>query len=395
MSQDRLRQVLADALAANPGDLAAHSAYADYLQEQGDPRGEFVQVQLALEDPSRAAQDRAALQVRERELLRAHENDWLGELAPAMDPAGISDWRLRNDKFNRAGWARGWLDDLYLWQLDVPLARLLARAPQLRLLRRLHIDLSGYDNDYQAQPEDGIPEGSEYPTLYPLARAGFWPNLRVFQLGESVDFERGSYNCTTSGEGAAGLLGRATRLEELHLLAHSTVLRSVFALANLTNLRVLVAYHHDEYPLEVLAANPALGRLTTLRLHPRHNFPGEPVYLPRDAVRDLLRSPHLPALTHLHLHGSDLGDGGCRDIVQSGILSRLKVLDLAHGCITDEGARTLAACPDLRRLELLSLEHNELTNAGREVLGSLGIAVRCGPQNEPGSDEYLWSGDME
>jgi uncharacterized protein (TIGR02996 family) len=395
MSEDRLRQALEGALAANPGDLAAHMAFADYLQEQGDPRGEFIQVQLALEDASRTAQERAALQARERELLRTHEDGWLGELAPAMDLAGVSDWRLQNDKFNRAGWARGWLDDLYLWQMAVPLARLLARAPQLRLLRRLHIELSGYENDYEAEPDDGIPEGSEYPCLYPLARAAFWPNLRVFQLGESVDFERGSYNCTTSGEGVAGLLGRASCLEELHLLAHSADLGAVFARANLTNLRVLVAYHDDQYPLEVLAAHATLGRLTTLRLHPRHGEPGEPAYLPREAVRELLRSPHLTALTHLHLHGSDLGDAGCRDIVQSGILKRLKILDLTHGCITDEGARTLAACPDVRRLELLSLEHNELTGVGREVLGSLGIAVRCGPQNEPGSDEYLWSGDME
>src|SRR5581483_4800010 len=34
------------ALADDPDDLAGWSAYADYLAEQGDPRGEFMQVQL-------------------------------------------------------------------------------------------------------------------------------------------------------------------------------------------------------------------------------------------------------------------------------------------------------------------------------------------------------------
>src|SRR5215510_1694290 len=34
------------ALVENPDDLAAHSAYADYLAEQGDPRGELIQLQL-------------------------------------------------------------------------------------------------------------------------------------------------------------------------------------------------------------------------------------------------------------------------------------------------------------------------------------------------------------
>src|SRR5436305_11287140 len=37
------------ALAADPNDLATACAYADYLAEQGDPRGEFMQIQIALE----------------------------------------------------------------------------------------------------------------------------------------------------------------------------------------------------------------------------------------------------------------------------------------------------------------------------------------------------------
>src|SRR4051812_25937071 len=43
-------EALERAIAANPHDLAAWGAYADYLAEQGDPRGEFMHVQLALED---------------------------------------------------------------------------------------------------------------------------------------------------------------------------------------------------------------------------------------------------------------------------------------------------------------------------------------------------------
>src|SRR5262249_25890457 len=57
-----LQKSLESALAENPDDLAAHSAYADYLSEQGDPRGEFIQIQLALEDESRPAAERKQLQ---------------------------------------------------------------------------------------------------------------------------------------------------------------------------------------------------------------------------------------------------------------------------------------------------------------------------------------------
>src|SRR5829696_347512 len=69
-----LRELLEAALVADPDDLAAHAAYADLLMEEGDPRGEFIHVQLALEDESKKA--------RERELLDVHERAWLGELAP-------------------------------------------------------------------------------------------------------------------------------------------------------------------------------------------------------------------------------------------------------------------------------------------------------------------------
>src|SRR5207249_2522467 len=67
-----LREALEAALAEDPDDVATHAAYADLLTEQGDPRGEFIQVQLALEDESRPAKERRELQQRERDLLHAH-----------------------------------------------------------------------------------------------------------------------------------------------------------------------------------------------------------------------------------------------------------------------------------------------------------------------------------
>src|SRR5260370_431792 len=67
-----LQQSLEQALAENPDDLAAHSAYADYLMEQGDPRGELIQLQLALEDPKRPAPERKKLQQREAAALKKH-----------------------------------------------------------------------------------------------------------------------------------------------------------------------------------------------------------------------------------------------------------------------------------------------------------------------------------
>src|SRR5262245_131011 len=129
MKTDPLRAALEDALADNPDDLASHAAYADYLSEQGDPRGEFVRVQLALEDESLSPAQRDALRRRERELLDAHERGWLGELGPLLlgtpeEQRALFDaeWDATNPQASlhsqylpervrfRHGWRRGWLD---------------------------------------------------------------------------------------------------------------------------------------------------------------------------------------------------------------------------------------------------------------------------------------------
>src|SRR5579872_2767624 len=62
-----MREALETALVADPNDLANHMAYADWLAEQGDPRGEFIQIQLALEDPNKSPKERKPLLKREKE----------------------------------------------------------------------------------------------------------------------------------------------------------------------------------------------------------------------------------------------------------------------------------------------------------------------------------------
>jgi len=58
----RTRDELETAILADPEARAAYAVYADWLLERGDPDGELVAVQLALED----APGDAALLARER-----------------------------------------------------------------------------------------------------------------------------------------------------------------------------------------------------------------------------------------------------------------------------------------------------------------------------------------
>ncbi len=64
------------AVLADPDDLIPRLIYADWLDEQGDPRGEFIRVQCELADMPETAARRRALLTRESELLHQHKQKW-------------------------------------------------------------------------------------------------------------------------------------------------------------------------------------------------------------------------------------------------------------------------------------------------------------------------------
>jgi uncharacterized protein (TIGR02996 family) len=160
-----LRDALEAALVKDPDDLATHHAYADYLQEQGDPRGEFIQVQLALEQTGRSRAERRRLKARERALISKYRRDWLGELADEL-LGPKHERRKGTSRRYRIHFARGWLDRIVHFPRFVHfpsmggwlpvgalpferlsrLGKLLSLAPEVRLLRELVLgyqDLAG------------------------------------------------------------------------------------------------------------------------------------------------------------------------------------------------------------------------------------------------------------
>ncbi len=407
-------------LAANPHDIAAWSAYADYLQEQNDPRGEFMQVQLALEDDKVPAAARKGLAAKEKKLLKAHEADWLGPLAALMaEEPGLKKWERRAPACT---FARGWLSRVAFPHLSVDQARALGRADGARLLRELVVEDVGSetpvgqdgDSDTRYEPGPDVPADiDEYddPGLHALCRCPHLATVRHFRLGAEVETVNGGedeyMNCHTSGDLAYHLVKQMPNLEELHLLAHRVDANKIFPLP-MPNLRVLRLYHSVSYPLDKLAANPSLTNLTALLCHPHaleHDGDDDGAYIRLTHLRAVCRSPYLKSLTHLRLRLTDFGDGGAKELVESGVLKRLKVLDLQGGCMTDAGAAVLAACPDLKNLEALNLSRNALTPAGAALLQATGVKADVSRQHDgkPDEDEdedgqmpeYLYEGDIE
>lgn len=410
-----LQQSLEEALVEGPDDLATHSAYADYLMEQGAPRGEFIQVQLALEDPGRTAKERTRLRKRETELLRQHGRPWLGDAGRFL----VGDWS-GEDKPYHYQFARGWLDLVRVLPFPGAVIAALARSPQARLLRRLEVvyDMRYHPFDFDqfvegpnaALRDDEEPYGTDdedegAEILPPLLGSPYLTNLRVFKLGFSDTGDRIGHSTMVgpfedcNAKQVIKLLEKCPRLEELYLNTPLSGIDRLFALPTLGNIRVLQYYYGSDYrgrtrgrayPLTPLANNASLQRLTTLRLHAG-----------RDATIDLaemdavLRSPHLPSLTHLQVRMTTFGDEGCRTIIQSGALRRLKALDLGYGNMTDAGARLLAACSDLKNLEVLDVSRNALTARGLTALRAAGIRVVADNQHAPDEEEYLYEVDFE
>jgi hypothetical protein len=191
-------------------------------------------------------------------------------------------------------------------------------------------------------------------------------------------------------------------VEEVYVFAHLGGAERLVALP-MPRLRVLQLYHGFSYPLERLAKNPSLTRLTHLLCHPHAIERGSSPYIQLRELRAVCRSPHLTGLTHLRLRLTDFGDKGVEEIVKSGILRRLKVLDLRHGAITDKGAELLADCPDLKNLARLDLSRNGLTAAGKRLLTETGVPadlsfqhLEVGDQDAYGdTPRYLFEGDYE
>jgi uncharacterized protein (TIGR02996 family) len=408
-----LQQSLEEALVENPDDLAAHSAYADYLMEQGDPRGEFIQVQLTLEDPGRPPKERKQLQQRETALLKQHARQWLGDLGRFL----VGDWSGA-DKPYHYQFVRGWLDLLRVLPFPDAIVAALARSPQARLLRRLEVvyDMRYHPHGFyeftegptKALTEDEEPNEphEEAEILPPLLESPYLTNLRVLKLGFSDSGERMGHSTMVDPFGDCNaqqvieLLGKCPRMEELYLNTHLPGIENLFALPTLGNIRVLQHYYGSSYamrnppvsayPLTALANNASLQGLTTLRLHA-----GRDATIELEEMAAVLRSPHLPSLTHLQVHMTTFGDEGCRTIIQSGALRRLKVLDIGYGNMTDDGARLLAACPDLKHLEVLDVTRNALTASGIAALRTTRIQVVADNQHAPEEEDYLYEVDFE
>jgi uncharacterized protein (TIGR02996 family) len=134
--RDLVKEQLLKDMLEHPDDDFPRYAYADWLEEKGDPRGEFIHVQCQLEGLRRSGVSESdtkfqALQAQEHELLNKHFEEWAGSFA---------QYGREN-----VGFRRGFLDslDLSFNNIGGAGARALAASPTLAGLTTLILSGNG------------------------------------------------------------------------------------------------------------------------------------------------------------------------------------------------------------------------------------------------------------
>ena len=69
-------------IVANPADITPRLIFADWLEEQGDPRGEFIRLQCQWDPAQIATDEQIADRSRERDLLQTYGPRWSAHVAP-------------------------------------------------------------------------------------------------------------------------------------------------------------------------------------------------------------------------------------------------------------------------------------------------------------------------
>lgn len=95
------------AIREQPDDEGPRLMYADWLEERGDPRGEFIRIQCELAHTAENTPRWQRLTERERALLRRHGVEWAGPLTPSLShaPPPFHRGLLRPDLCRKAAWS--------------------------------------------------------------------------------------------------------------------------------------------------------------------------------------------------------------------------------------------------------------------------------------------------
>jgi uncharacterized protein (TIGR02996 family) len=339
-------QPFLDEIIAAPDDDAPRLILADWLEERGDPRAEFIRVQcrLAKMTGDEAAYD--ALEDREAELLAVHGSQWL-KRQPALPGIAygavgyLRDFSLCEHDSDRVHFVRGTVE-LATVKMFSDFRKQTPALAERTVIRELRFSQLALREFSLLLKSDFVPrlkgllltttaldaEGAEE-----LAQSSLVANLETLSLKE----------CLIGDEDLAALLPKLKRVKRL-CLAGSNFLDGVELVAKwkgLKNVQALQIDLDDDSFATALAKSPNLGGLRTL---------GAGGFVSDNALKALAGAKGLKRLRSLSLsHAIGLKKSTVESLAG---LTQLRRLSLHWAEIGDAVALTLAELSGLRRLDL-------------------------------------------
>jgi uncharacterized protein (TIGR02996 family) len=350
------------AIAGEPDRLETYLVYADWLQNQGDPRGELIALQQA--DQVEAA----------NRLLETHAAHFYGRLANTR-------YLLEAYPYQPLGrttaWKCGFLERLWIsnkrtrerqaHDIVDALAAMLDH-PSCRFLRELTVGIVTYeDNSY-----DKIAKVIGERTL---------STLRSLILGDFYS-EETELNWSHMGD-LSPMYPAMPALRSLTLRSGSMQIGAI-DLPHLETLEIITGGLDIGSLASICAASwPALTSLS-IQLGAEDSFT-------LAHLAPILDGRRFPKVTHLGLGNSLISDDICRGLAGSAIAQQLVSLDLSNGTLGDEGARALAS-GSFPKLETIDVDKSFLTDEGIATLRRIAKHVTVGEQDDDGGnpeDRYI------
>ncbi|HEY2709153.1 MAG TPA: TIGR02996 domain-containing protein [Caulobacteraceae bacterium] len=370
-----------EAIIAAPDDDAPRRAYAEWLKARGDPRGEFIELQLK----AAASPDGWRSEFAARDLRAAHGESWV----PAIQGLSVTAFRrgfpesifISGDDFLDcvdAIFGTMPVREVTLWGSAGTLERIVER-PELRRLRALSLSnevtveglaalaASPWVSELASLSVDGVPIGDAGGAA--LAGGTALRRLSTLML----------VNCGIGREGAESLAGSQIlgAVTYLNLSANPLAAGTARVVASPYLARIERLYLGkagvDDAACAAIALASGLSGLTELNL-------------PDNRIRDegaaaLANSVNMPNLVRLRLSENGIGDAGAAAFASAHGLPKLEVLDLSSNAIGEAGAEALANGSGLPALKTLGLSYNPIyvPGATEEWKDWDGSSVGSGP----------------
>jgi predicted DNA-binding WGR domain protein len=347
---------------------AEFAVRADQLQAKGDPWGQRIALNIALEAAAPKSPERRKLAKELAQLEKEHGEHFFG--AALLEIMQEDEF----DKLARLTWEYGYFTRARIGVPDYDfrgpdpdkLMHALMLSPAGEFLRELTVGLTSWEGGGLSEVHRSIAGGIVHPHLEQVFIGDFhWEQQEISWVAHgdvSAWFAKAPNMKRLRLHGANILLGKLEHPKLARLEVETGGLPEA-SLVSLAQAKLPELTH-----LEVWFGRTQYGGSTNI-----------------EALRPLFSSKGLPKLEHLGLQNSEMQDSIVTELVGSKLLAAVSSVDLSMGTMREPGARALIAnAAKLEHLKSLNLSKNYIpADLCTQLRTALGPIVNTAGQNSP------------